>query len=214
MLVIRRIVQALALQALAGATLWGASAAELRFDGETNMPPVAAEMRHEEGPGLLPADRAYVIAGTNKFAFLIPPGLKLETWSQHLVALVTRDYSCQITFRLAGPLPADASEVSADVYRARLLEEFPGARILKSFSAIADSHRGPAYEADLPGSAGSWRRGLIAYIPSRTAVLEFCLNCVPEKFEAARQQLSTVMLTFRSSDENGQLHISPLSDKL
>ena len=68
------------------------------------MPPVAAEMRHEEGPGLLPADRAYVIAGTNKFAFLIPPGLKLETWSQHLVALVTRDYSCQITFRLAGPL--------------------------------------------------------------------------------------------------------------
>lgn len=214
MRVIRTIAKALAFQTFSAAVLWGAPAPELSIDAQTNMPPIAAELRHEEGPGLMPADRAYVVAGTNKFAFLIPAGLKLETWNQHLVALVTRDYSCQITFRLAGPLPADASELSAEVCRARLLEEFPGARILKSFSAIADSHRGPAYEADLPGSAGSWRRGLIAYIPSRTAVLEFCLNCVPEKFEAARQQMSTVMLTFRSSDENGQLHISPLSDKL
>lgn len=199
----------------AGARLsLGAPQPQPGFGSQTNLPVLAAELRHEEGPGLLPADRAYVVAGTNKFAFLIPPGFKLETLNERLVALVTRDYSCQITFRLAGPMPAEGSELDTNVYSARLAEEHSGARILNTFAAFADSRTGPAYEVQFPGPAGSWRRAEFAFIPSRAGVLEFALICSPEKFEPARHQLSTVMLTFRASDAQGQLHISPLSDRL
>jgi hypothetical protein len=210
---IRTIFQALAVLAIAGATLPGAPAAEPGMHSQTNALLLAAELRHEEGPGLLPADRAYIVAGTNKYSLLIPAGLKLETWNEGAVALVSRDYNCQITFRLR-LLPPEGTELSVDLCRARLLEEFPAARIIKSFSAFADSRQGTAFEVELPGPAGSWRHGQIAFIPSRAAVLEFSLSCVPEKFESSRQQLSTVMLTFRASDEKGQLHVSPLSDKL
>jgi hypothetical protein len=211
---IRSLIHGLACLVTTAGALRRAPAAEAAIGFETNATAVAAEIRHEEGPGLLPADRAYVMAGTNKFAFLVPAGLKLETWSERVVALVSRDYSSQIAFRLVGPLPADGSELNTDTYSSKLLGEHPGARIVTSFSAFADSHRGPAYEVELPGLAGSWRRGEIAFIPSQAAVLEFSLICTPENFEAARQQLNTVMLTFRASDAHGQLHISPLSDKL
>jgi hypothetical protein len=43
----------------------------------SNPPPLRVEVRHEGGPGLSAADRAYVTAGTNKFAFLMPPGYRL-----------------------------------------------------------------------------------------------------------------------------------------
>jgi hypothetical protein len=211
---IRSLIHALACLVTTAGAVRGAPAAEAGSGSETNAPAVAAEIRHEEGPGLLPADRAYIMAGTNKFAFLVPAGFKLETWNESVVALVTRDYSSQIVFRLAGPLPIDEGELNTNTYSSKLLQEHPGAKIIKSFSAFADSHSGPAYEVELPGPAGSWRRGEIAFIPSQAAVLEFSLISSPEKFEAARQKLSTVMLTFRASDAHGELHVSPLSDKL
>lgn len=202
----------LSLAASAGMSL-GAPEPAPGFGAQTNLPVMAAELRHEEGPGQLPADRAYVVAGTNKFAFLIPAGFKLETLNDRLVALATRDYSCQITFRLAGPLPSEG-ELDTNTYSATLIEEHPGAKVINSFAAFADSRSGPAFEVELPGAVGSWRRAEFAFIPSRAGVLEFGLICSPEKFERGRQQLSTVMLTFRASDAQGQLHIAPLSDRL
>jgi hypothetical protein len=191
-----------------------AAEAETPIGSETNLTALSAQIRHEEGPGTLPAERVYLEAGTNKYAFLMPPGFKLERWNDQAVALVTRDYSVQITFRLAGPVPADGAELSSEVYAAHALEAEPRARILNSFSAIADSHTGPAYQLELPGPAGSTRRREIAFIPSRVAMLEFSLTAPTEKFELARRHFSAVMLTFRASDANGQLNISPLSDKL
>jgi hypothetical protein len=195
-------------------TVLGGTLAESCGGSETNLPPLAAIMRHEEGPGLLPSDRVYATAGTNKFSFVVPPGYKMETWSDGRVALVNQDYSSQITFRLAGPPPADGSELNPDACSERVLAEYPGAKIIKGFSAIADSRRGPAFEFQCNGTAGALRRAQIAFIPSWSAVVEFSLACSPEKFDAVRQQLNTVMLTFRASDPKGELHISPLSDKI
>ncbi len=180
----------------------------------TNTGALTAEIRHEEGPGLLPADRAYVRAGTNNFAFVVPPGLKLETWTDGRVALVTRDYGRQIVFRLVAPAMPDGSELNPDTCCQWIMAEHPEAQILKRFSAFADSRAGPAYEVGLTGTAGAARRGEITFIPSRVGILELSLVCNPEDFEAARRQLHTVMLTFRASDARGQLHISPLSDKI
>jgi len=182
--------------------------------GYTNPPPVSAQVMHEEGPGLLPADRAYVNIGADKFAFVVPSGFKLEPSTGRVVTMVSADYSCQISFRLAGAVPGDESALSPESYSSKVLEDFSGAKIVRTFSAIADSRRGPAFEIQLPGPSGSSRQGRVAFIPSRAAMLEFSLVCTSEKFENACRQFSAVMLTFRASDAKGELHISPLSDKL
>ncbi|HZR16577.1 MAG TPA: hypothetical protein VFE51_04560 [Verrucomicrobiae bacterium] len=184
------------------------------LSGITNPPPVTAQVHHEEGPGLLPADRVYVTIGAEKFAFLVPAGYKLEQSSGRVVTMATADYSCQIAFRLAGPMPADGGELNPGVYSAKVMETFPGAAILRTFSAFAEGRQGPAFEIQLTGAGGAARRGKLAFIPSRTSVLQFSLTCSPEKFEEASRQLNTVMLTFRASDAQGELHVSPLSDKL
>jgi len=192
-----------------------AQGAEFGFGADTNVfvRALVAETRHEEGPGLLPADRAYIRAGTNKFAFLIPTGLKLENWGDGRVALVNRDYSRKITFRIVGPPEPGGIEADSESWFHKVTAEHPQAKLIKAFSAFADSCRGPAYEISFVESA-SVRRGQVAFIPCRVAVVEFSLVCGPEDFEAARQQLNTILLTLRSSDPNGELHISPLSDKL
>jgi hypothetical protein len=200
--------------AASGLTLFGAAPFEYNSGSGTNLPPLMAAVRHEEGPGLLPADRVYATAGTNRYSFLTPPGYKMEPLGVGGIALVNRDYSCQITFRLVGPPPLKDTEISPETCTERILAEHPGAKVQSTFSSIADSRRGPAFEFQCTGTAGSWCRGQTAFIPSWNAVLEFSLVCSPEKFDAARSQLNTVMLTFRASDPKGELHISPLSDKL
>lgn len=182
--------------------------------GDTNPPPVVAQVRHEEGPGLLPADRAYINIGADKFAFLVPAGFKLEPSSGRVVTIVSADYSCQISFRLALNVVDSAGALSPELCASKASDDFPGAKIVRSFSAMADSRQGPAFEVQLTGTAGSARRGEIAFIPSRAAVFEFGLVCGAEKFDSACHILNTVMLTFRASDERGELRISPLSDKL
>ena len=197
----------LACDCRAGADEWSAAsyAAATAF---------SAEVRHEEGPGLLPSDRLYVTASTNKYALLIPAGFKLQARNDRTITLSAGGSGIQISFRIAGMLPSDGSELNVDAYAARLLEEHPGAKIVKTFSASADSRSGPAFELGIPGPSNLWQRGIVAFVPSRSCVVEFSVICNGEHFEAARHHLSTVMLTFRASDAHGELHITPLSDKI
>lgn len=199
---------------LAGGLLRAAPVTSCETQGATNRYALSAETRHEEGPGLLPADRAYLRSGTNQFSFLIPAGWKLETWGDGRAAVVTRDYACRIVFGLARPPVRAGEELNPDACAQWVLAEYPQASILKQVPAMADSRAGPAYEVQLPRSIGTASRGEIAFIPSRAAILEFSLVCIPERFEAARRQLHTLLLTFRASDARGELHISPLSDRL
>jgi len=198
---------------LSGGLVHAAPAPPCETGSLTNAFALSAETRHEEGPGLLPADRAYLRAGTNRFSFLIPAGWKLETWSDGRAAVVTRDYGCRISFGLARPPLPEGVELNPDACAQWMLAEYPQATIVKQFPAMAESQRGLAYEIQLSGTSTA-NRGEIAFIPSRPAILEFSLICSPDHFENARRQLHTLMLTFRASDRRGELRISPLSDKL
>lgn len=202
-----------AVMAFCAATVAG-SLNELPDNGRTNTVDFAAESRHEEGPGLLPVDRAYLRVGTNRFAFLIPAGVKLEPWGSSKVALVAQDYSVQITVGVAGFAAPPESKLNEDSCAAWVLQEQPQAKILSAGSASADSRTGPSYELALVGPSGVVLRGVIAFVPCRSGVMEFSLVCSPENFSVARTKLSTVMLTFRGSDEMGRLHVSPISDRL
>src|SRR5438445_10929577 len=45
----------------------------------TNQSAISVALKFEGGPGLVPTTRAYITAGTNKFAFLVPDEFKLTS---------------------------------------------------------------------------------------------------------------------------------------
>ena len=176
--------------------------------------PLSVEVKHEAGPGLLPANRAYVTAGTNKFAFLLPDGFRLDQSDPCRVALVSSDFACLLTLRIIGALPPGAEGPDAGACRKQVLTEHPGAKILEEFSRSAANRSGPAFDFRWSASTKLERHALAAFIPSQAGILEFRLVSSLEKFEASRAAFNSLLLTFRASDANGRLSIVPLSDRL
>src|ERR1035441_10966716 len=70
---------------LASLPVWAqpASPADPPFNLATNHPAYLTQIKHVDGPGLLPADFAYVSFGTNKFGFVMPAGFRLERSEEH-----------------------------------------------------------------------------------------------------------------------------------
>ncbi|HLH54954.1 MAG TPA: hypothetical protein VKY92_15190, partial [Verrucomicrobiae bacterium] len=93
-------------------------------------PTLAAEVRHEEGAGLLPTDRAYITAGTNKFAFLVPAEFRLDFVNETALELVTRDYSSRIGFKILPPQSAEAGDMTADLCSSWVTQQSPGGKII------------------------------------------------------------------------------------
>src|ERR1043165_2165611 len=71
----------------------------------TNDAAISVAFKFEGGPGQIPTTRAYITAGTNKFAFLVPGEFKLASAEPQKVTLMKRDGSCLISVRVVGPGP-------------------------------------------------------------------------------------------------------------
>jgi hypothetical protein len=180
----------------------------------TNLPSLKVETRMEGGPGLTPAYRVYPTYGSNRYAFLLPGGFRMKGLGAQGLTLVAEDSSCVLTFRVAPAKTWDVPELQPDIYRQAVLSEYPGVKILDEFTLSADNRRGPAFEADWFPSSGLARRIRAVFIPSLDNVLTFSILFDPEKADAGRRALNTVLLTFRANDPAGKLPVAPLSDQL
>jgi len=180
----------------------------------TNWPSFAAEVRHEEGPGVFPTERAYVMIGTNRCAFVVPAGLHLSVPVQNDVTLLSADFDSILTVRVVDRPGVDPGDPTPTALRGSLLYEHPGAAILDTFSLVAEGRRGPALDAGWSDPGGISRRVRVTWIPAPGGLLEFCVVCPAKDFAECQRRLSTVLLTFRSADASGKLHLPVLSDKL
>ena len=190
------------------------SPAGLPPSGTTNRAPYRTRVERVDGPGLLPADFAYVTLGTNKFGFVMPEGFRLETQDAQKVTLVNRDFNCLLTFRLLETGPGGKTEPDAAYYRELLLNRRPGGTILEEFSLVAASRRGPAFELRWNADRTVPRRERVLFIPWDAGVLEFSLISSLEKFETGRQAFSSFLLTFRTPEADGRLIMPVLSNRL
>jgi hypothetical protein len=195
---------------LAGA----ASAAEPAWSCASNAPPLQVDLRHEGGPGLAAANRVYVTAGTNKFAFQLPEGFRLETADPQKITLVSADYNSLLTWRILGPVPSGNPGLSSASCRELLMERHPGGKIMEEFTLASLGRRGPAFDFRWSAKGGGPRDERIVFIPALAGVLEFSLVSSPERFKAAQSELGLLLLSFRASDAKGKLVVPILSNKL
>jgi hypothetical protein len=194
--------------------VWPVGAADSAGSCASNPPPMRVEVRYEGGPGLSPANRAYVTAGTNKFAFQMPAGFRLESADPQKVTLVNADYNCLLSWRILGPVPPESPGLDPASYRELLLERHPGGKIIEEFTLPALGRRGPAFDLRWNAKGGAPRYERDVFIPALAGVLEFSLVGSPEKFKAAQPEFHLLLLSFRASDANGKLVVPMLSDKL
>lgn len=208
----------LVLVALAGSpvtlTLCGQSLSATNASSRSAVSPPAlsATLRTEELSGAEHVRRAYVTFGTNRFAFIVPPGFRLNASNPDKIVLVKNDYSCFLTFQVAEPLRSDVKKLEAATCRKLVLHRHPGASILNEHSQSVDGHRGPAFDLQWTNTSGVAQSASVAFVPSPAGVLEFSLLSRPAKISEGQYFFSSLLLSF-CSNEGGQLKITRLSDK-
>src|SRR5882724_3213030 len=82
-----------------------ASTAPAKNANSTNQTAISVAFKFEGGRGQIPTTRAYITAGTNKFAFLVPGEFKLASSDPQKVTLMKGDGTCLISVRVIGPWP-------------------------------------------------------------------------------------------------------------
>ena len=191
-----------------------AGAADAAENCATNPSALKAEVKFLGGPGLMPVNRGFVTAGTNKFTFLMPDGFRLETSDPQKLTLASPDLSCLITWRIVGPAPSEAPAPDHALYRELLLSRHPGSQILEQFTLGAAGRLGPAFDLRWGAAGGLVRRERVLFISSPAGVMEFSLVSSLEKFDAGRQRFDAWLVSFRASDEHGHLAVPVISDRL
>lgn len=179
----------------------------------TNQTAISIALKFEGGPGQIPTTRAYITAGTNKFAFLVPDEFKLASSEPQKVTLMKRDGSALISVRVIGPQPASDKPFDAAAARVLVNQEHPDALITSELGMFAEGGSGPAFEIQW-GAGALTRASRVGFIPLRAGLLEFSVDSSPKNLGPSLGEFNYVMLTFRASDENGQLAATPLSDSL
>lgn len=214
---LRRTVRHILILLLAQALGFSAAAQLAEASGLTAPSPdghlsLKAEVRTDQEPGALPAQRVFVTAGTNRFAFSLPAESHLESGRGDLVSVARDDFHSLVTLRLA-PWDLGTKESRAAYWRERLLAQHPGARILDEFSLSAAARGGPAFDASWNAPGGLQRMERVAFIPLADATLEVSLVSTPEAFARGRNDLNLLLLTFRASDAKGKLDLPRFSNK-
>ena len=127
---------------------------DCRADGESPAPPpMKISAVNEEVPYLPPALRIYVTIGTNKFAFLVPPGCRMSESSTNKITFAAADLSFYMTFRVVGPVPEKNADLNPDTCRSMALSGHSDTIVTQEFSAPAADHTGPAFDLRWTGLA-------------------------------------------------------------
>jgi hypothetical protein len=179
----------------------------------TNQPPITVALKFEGGPGQISTTRAYITAGTNKFAFLVPDEFKLAGCDPQKVTLMKNDGSCLINVRVIASRAATDKPFDAAAARTLLNAEHPDATIMSEFGMYAEGVGGPAFEINWGVGALS-RASRVGFIPLRAGLVEFSVDSSPKNLAPSLGDFNYVLLTFRASDENGKLAATPLSDQI
>src|ERR1051326_5895251 len=106
------------------------SATTAKNANPTNPPPITVAVKFEGGPGQIPANRAYITAGTNRFAFLLPGEFRLSQSDSQKVSMVKGDGTCVISVKVIAMTPKAIKGFDGSAARALLAEEHPDATVM------------------------------------------------------------------------------------
>jgi len=161
-------------------------------------------LKQEEFLGPEQVRRAYISVGTNQFAFVVPPELRMDASNPRKIVLISPDECSYLTLRIVPPAP-NAS------YRDLVQRQFPKATMLNEFTENAANRSGPAFDVEWANAANVSQSARVVFIVSATVVLEFGLITTSKDFVKNKGLLQILLLTLRTN-EGGKLEITRISE--
>jgi len=199
---------------MAGAMLFVAGATAQTpndFGLRTNQTPgLAVALLPGESVGHEQVIRELIRSGTNEFMFVVPEGLRTQAPSEDMIVLTSRDMSCYLSIRSAGPAPATPGLKEA--LRERIASEYPQVSNLEEFTTTVADREGTGLQLrqELPGVGTRLIR--MIWVPFKAGVLEFTLNVDANRASTGQGAFDMMLLTFRSN-ERGKIEVVIRSDK-
>lgn len=178
-------------------------------------PKVAAKFLTEKNANNDEITRGILIAETNQFSFVLPPGFRCKVdGTAKKVGISSGDYSCSISAVLHEKALEGNADLSDETVREQALRRFPGSKVTDEFRAAIQGMNGPGFELRWTTAEGIPMVGRLAFVPYPGGHLEFEFQTSVEKFPGYQHTLNHLLLSFRTSPIGQKLELQEFLSEL
>jgi len=138
-----------------------------------------------------------LVVGANRFSFIPPAGWQLKYDArQTALSLTPPDYAASISVRILPPEPTSAAGSLAESLQPKLLQRFPGARIVSVEPCYVSGLEGVAFDLERPTGQGERLAIRLCCVPFAGGLAEFCLSTTAGNLKESGLALNVLMTSF------------------
>jgi hypothetical protein len=153
--------------------------------------------------GELQMRRFYLSAGTNRFGFMLAPGLVMSAPTNEKVMLAGPQFEYFVTLRFIAPGVFSCNEAAC---RQRVEQLFPEGIVLDQTGVNSLGRQGFLFKLQWKSLENVQRAVAAAFVPTAAGVLEIVLSANPAKASEG-QDIITDLLERGRSNESGRLNM-------
>ena len=154
--------------------------------------------RFMEIPERGPVPAYTLITPAARYAFLPPEGWKIRTEPEEKrVTITPLDWSVMISFKIHSEPLSQLIGETPEQRRSKVLQNFPGGKIINEFTAYTSGGQGPAFDVEGFVRNKKPMAARVAYITVAGSTIEFSLQASREKFSSQLFAFGNLLTSFR-----------------
>jgi hypothetical protein len=177
-------------------------------------PKIEARFFNQNTPFAGEITRGIIVAETNQFSFVVPPGFhkKIDAATKKL-SLTSTSYTCSITAVIHESATDGKADLKPESVRQLLVSRYKDARVVDEFNASIESMSGPAFEIEWTGSVGKMSTRA-AFIPYPGGHFEVTVQAPTPEFRSYDQALFQLLMSVRTSPIGAKLAVQEYLSEL
>lgn len=138
-----------------------------------------------------------LVVGANRFSFIPPAGWQLKYDArQAALRLTPPDFAASISVRILPADPPSADGSLAEALQPKLLQRFPGARIVSVQPCYLSGLEGVEFDVEQTTGQGIKLATRVCWVPFAGGLAEFCLTTTAGRLEESGLALNVLMTSF------------------
>ncbi len=177
-------------------------------------PKIEARFFKQKTPFAGEITRGIIVAETNQFSFVVPPGFpKQIDAAAKKISLTSTSYTCAITAIIHESAVEGKADLKPETVRQLLVSRYKEARIVDEFNASIESMSGPAFEIEWSSAAGKMSTRA-AFIPYPGGHFEVTVQAPTPEFRTYDQALFQLLMSIRTSPIGAKLAVQEYLSEL
>jgi hypothetical protein len=169
--------------------------------------PISASVQRESVDTIEPFYRAYVTAGTEKFAFLMPANFRLAGDPAHgKLQIENQEAGSFISLTFLRSSDDEPAETGKAAYKELLARRYTKARFLDEFSQAAGGHNGQGFDVQWTAPSGLIQRTKALFVPTGAGLMEMTVTTGITNAQVGQDSFDAIFRSFAAS-VNGQLTV-------